>query len=138
MPPTGQAGRRSRHGEGERELEGLVRSVVEECESVGLPGKEPRTRRRRRSAPRARRQVALSATDGTSTQSCSSPLPEPHSAPWLAGARVEAAKIRRQPQEEDLQLRQLPLRQQRTPSAMQHAWKICYCARYTSKKYGSD
>ena len=35
MPPTGQAGRRSRHGEGERELEGLVRSVVEECESVG-------------------------------------------------------------------------------------------------------
>ena len=35
MPPTGQAGRRSRHGEGERELEGLVRGVVEECESVG-------------------------------------------------------------------------------------------------------
>ena len=35
MPPTGQAGRRSRHGEGEREPEGLVRSVVEECESVG-------------------------------------------------------------------------------------------------------
>ena len=34
MPPTGQAGGRSRHEGGERELEGLVRSVVGERESV--------------------------------------------------------------------------------------------------------
>ena len=36
MPPAGQAGKRSRHGGGEREQEGLVRSVVGEYESVSV------------------------------------------------------------------------------------------------------
>ena len=35
MPTAGQAGRRSRHGGGERELEGLGRGVVVERECVG-------------------------------------------------------------------------------------------------------